>query len=108
MLEYTLREFRDLKERPAEEEELRRAKNHLKGSLMLNLESPGSRMANLARQEMYHGRFRFLDEICEQVEDVTAEQVHALSNEWFNQERIALSVLGNLGETRIEREQLAC
>ena len=108
VLEYTLREFRDLKERPAEEEELRRAKNHLKGSLMLNLESPGSRMANLARQEMYHGRFRFLDEICEQVEDVTAEQVHALSNEWFNQERIALSVLGNLGETRIEREQLAC
>ncbi len=108
VLEYTLREFRDLKEHPAPEEEIRRAKNHLKGSLMLSLESPGSRMANLARQEMYHGRIRFLDEICEQVEAVTAEQVHALSNEWFNQERIALSVLGNLGDMRIERDQLAC
>ena len=89
-------------------EEIRRAKNYLKGSLMLSLESPGSRMANLARQEMYHGRLRFLDEICEQVEGVTAEQVHALSNEWFSPERIALSVLGNLGDTRIEREQLVC
>lgn len=108
VLEWTLRELRDLKERPPPEAEVRRAKDHLKGSLMLGLESPGSRMANLARQEMYHGRIRSLDEVNEEVEAVSAAQVQALANDWFDQERIALSVLGNLGSTRIGREMLAC
>lgn len=108
VLEYTMREFRDLKERPVPADELRRAKDHLKGSLMLSLESPGSRMANLARQDLYYGRVRSLDEVSEAVESVTAEQVQALANEWFDQPRIALSVLGNLGALSIDPEQLAC
>ncbi len=40
-----LAEFRNLKEQPVSEEELRRAKDHLKGSLMLSLESTSSRMS---------------------------------------------------------------
>ena len=108
VLEFTMREFRDLKERPVPADELRRAKDHLKGSLMLSLESPGSRMANLARQDLYYGRVRSLDEVSEEVESVTAEQVQALANEWFDQPKIALSVLGNLGGLSVDREQLAC
>lgn len=108
VLEYTMREFRDLKERPVPADELRRAKDHLKGSLMLSLESPGSRMANLARQDLYYGRVRSLDEVSEAVESVTAAQVQALANEWFDQPRIALSVLGNLGALSVDPEQLAC
>lgn len=108
VLEFTMREFRDLKERPVPADELRRAKDHLKGSLMLSLESPGSRMANLARQDLYYGRVRSLDEVSEEVESVTAEQVQALANEWFDRPKIALSVLGNLGGLSVDREQLAC
>ena len=108
VLEYTMREFRDLKERPVPADELRRAKDHLKGSLMLSLESPGSRMANLARQDLYYGRVRSLDEVSEAVESVTAAQVQELANEWFDQPKIALSVLGNLGGLSVGRDQLAC
>ena len=108
VLEYTLREFRDLKHNLAPDAEIRRAKDHLKGSLMLSLESTGSRMANLARQEAYHGRIRSLDEVSEEVEAVSAESVRNLANEWFRQDQIALSVLGNLRDLRIGREQLAC
>ncbi len=108
VLEFTLREFTDLKENLAPDHEIRRAKDHLKGSLMLSLESTGSRMANLARQEAYHGRIRSLDEINEQVEAVTAGSVRDLANEWFQQDTIALSVLGNVQGLRIGREQLVC
>ncbi len=108
VLEQVLREFTDLKDNLAPDQEIRRAKDHLKGSLMLGLESTGSRMANLARQETYHGRIRSLDEISQQVEAVTAESVRNLANEWFHRDRIALSVLGNVPELRIGREQLAC
>ncbi len=108
VLQYALREFRDLKDRLAPESELRRAKDHLKGSLMLGLESTGSRMANLARQEAIHGHVRSLDEINDRIESVTAPEVQALANEWFQQDRLALTVLGNLDGWRVERADLAC
>ena len=47
---------------------MRRAKDHLKGSLMLSLESTSSRMSNLARQEMHFRRFFSLDELAESIE----------------------------------------
>ena len=108
VLQYALREFRDLKDRPAPESELRRAKDHLNGSLMLGLESTGSRMANLARQEAIHGHVRSLDEINDRIESVAAAEVQALANEWFQQDRLALTVLGNLDGWRVERADLAC
>ena len=50
--------------------ELRRAKDHLKGSLMLSLENTGSRMNYLARQEIYFGRQFGLDETLAGIEAV--------------------------------------
>src|SRR5260370_1356017 len=58
VIDLIIQEFRSLKESLVTEEELRRSKNHLKGSLMLSLESTSSRMSNLARQELYFGRAR--------------------------------------------------
>jgi len=104
----TLEEFRALKSEEVPADELRRAKDHLKGSLMLSLESTSSRMANLARQELYFGRFFGLDEMLEGIEKVSAEDVLTLARELFDPDRIALTVLGNLGRMKIRRQDLAC
>ena len=61
-----MNELRQLREEPVTAEELRRAKDHLKGSFMLGLEITSSRMGNLARQELYFRRFFSLDEMLEQ------------------------------------------
>ena len=103
-----LKEFRDLKEQPLAEEELRRAKDHLKGSLMLGLESTSSRMANLARQEMYFGQFFSLDELVESIEAVSAGDVQSIAKTFFNPGQIAVTVLGKLEKFKLEREDLAC
>ena len=108
VLGLTLSELRDLKDRPAPDAEIRRAKDHLKGSLLLGLESTASRAANLARQEAIHGHIRSLDEIRDRVEAVSAQEVRDLANDWFHQENFALSVLGNLRGLHMGREQLAC
>ena len=103
-----MNEFRQLKEQPVGEEELRRGKDYLKGSLMLSLESSSSRMANLARQEMYFGRFFTLDEVVASVEAVSAEAIQSIARTFFDTRRIALTVLGNLENLRIGRDDLAC
>uniref|UniRef100_Q01QF8 Peptidase M16 domain protein n=1 Tax=Solibacter usitatus (strain Ellin6076) TaxID=234267 RepID=Q01QF8_SOLUE len=101
-------EFRQLKGDRVGDEELRRAKDHLKGSLMLGLESTASRMSNLARQEMYFGRFFTLDELVESIEAVTAEDVRRIAQTFFDSRQIALTILGNLENFRITREELGC
>jgi predicted Zn-dependent peptidase len=101
-------EFRKLKAEPVPEEELRRSKDQLKGSLMLSLESSTARMSNLARQEMYFDRFYDLDELIEKIEAVTTEDLRSLANEFFHTELIAVTALGNLSGLKISRDQLAC
>jgi predicted Zn-dependent peptidase len=101
-------EFRKLKAEPVPEEELRRSKDQLKGSLMLSLESSTARMSNLARQEMYFDRFYDLDELIERIEAVTTEDLQSLANEFFHTELIAVTALGNLSGLKISRDQLAC
>jgi len=103
-----LAEFHELKSDVIPPEELRRAKDQLKGSLMLSLESSTSRMSNLARQEMYFDRFFTLDETIEQIEAVTAEEVTEMAGALFHQDRIAVTVLGNLDGLKLSREQLVC
>ena len=83
VIDLTIQEFRALKESAVGEEELRRSKNHLKGSLMLSLESTSSRMSNLARQELYFGRFYSLDEILAGIEAVTREEIQSIAREFF-------------------------
>jgi predicted Zn-dependent peptidase len=108
VIDLILDEFRDLKcgEPPAEE--LRRAKDHLKGSLILGLESTSSRMSNNARQYLYYNRFTSLDEMAGAIEAVTGGQVAELANRHFTPGRIAVTVLGNIEGLRRARGDLAC
>jgi predicted Zn-dependent peptidase len=108
VVESITNEFRDLKEHAVGDEELRRAKDHLKGSLMLSLESTSSRMSNLARQEMYFGHFFSLDALVESIESVTAADVQRISRTFFDPKQIALTILGNLENFKLGREELAC
>jgi len=108
VVESIIAEFRNLKSGPVPEEELRRCKDQLKGSLMLSLESSTARMSNLARQEMYFERFYDLDELIERIESVTADDLQNLANDFFRTENIAVTVLGNLNGLKLTRDQLAC
>jgi predicted Zn-dependent peptidase len=108
VVQSVIAEFRNLKNQDVPDEELRRAKDQLKGSLMLSLESSTARMSNLARQEMYFDRFYGLDELIEKIEGVTVEDLREMANEFFRGESIAVTVLGNLNGLKISRDQLAC
>jgi predicted Zn-dependent peptidase len=108
VIDMIVSEFRGLKKIPVEPEELRRAKDYLKGSLMLGLESTSSRMSNLARQEMYFGKTITLDEMISQIELVTPNDIQGLANTFFDTKSIALTVLGNLDGFKITRERLDC
>jgi predicted Zn-dependent peptidase len=108
VVELVLAEFRKLKETPLGDDELTRAKDQLKGNILLGLESSNARMANLARQEMYFRQFFSVDEVIARVEEVTAEAVQAMAQRLFNTESIAVTLLGRLQGIKLNRKMLVC
>lgn len=79
-------------------EEVARAKEHLKGGLLLSLESTSTRMLRLGRTELVSGRMIPPSEVIAKVEAVTKEQVDAIARTLFAPGRLALTVLGPIDE----------
>jgi predicted Zn-dependent peptidase len=80
--------------RPVQDSELRRAKDHLKGSLMLSLENTSSRMSHLARQEIYFDRHFGLDETLAGVEAVSTADLQRVAADLFSNGSLAATVVG--------------
>ena len=108
VVDLIMAEFRDLKQTPISAEELTRAKDQVKGNILLGLESSSARMANLARQEMYFRNFFTVDEVIARIDEVDASQVQAMARQLFDSERIAITLLGRLDGVKLGRKRLVC
>ena len=100
-------QFGKFKNELVSEAELQRAKDQLKVSIMLSLESTSARMSNLARQEIFFGRQFTLDEILERIERVTIDDVQRIANEIFRGDELAITAIGQLDSLDLDREPIA-
>jgi predicted Zn-dependent peptidase len=108
VVDLILIELRKLKENQLSEEELTRAKDQVKGNILMGLESSNSRMANLARQEMYFQQFFAVEEITARIDAVEANQVQDMAQRLFDSSRIAVTLLGRLDGIKLNRKRLVC
>ena len=101
-------ELRRMAEEPLPPDELRRAKDHLKGRLVLSLESPGTRMNRIGKALLTGTELLTIDEIIERVDAVTAEDVQALAAEHWNPEAMSAAAIGaNADAVRAGLERLS-
>ncbi|NJD56350.1 MAG: insulinase family protein [Nitrospirae bacterium] len=84
------------------DEELDKAKRHLKGNMVLALESTNSRMNNIARQEMYYGRYISPDEIIRSLDRVSLPQVQGLAERLIARDRFSATAFGPLEKDVLE------
>jgi predicted Zn-dependent peptidase len=106
VIDLVVEELRRVKQSVVPEAELQRAKDHLKGSLMLSLENTASRMSHLARQEIYFDRQFGLDETLQGIEAVTPSEVQRVAADLFRNGSLAATVLGNVNGLEIPPERL--
>jgi predicted Zn-dependent peptidase len=106
VIDLVVEELRGVKQGPVPAAELQRAKDHLKGSLMLSLENTASRMSHLARQEIYFDRQFGLDETLQGIERVTAADVQRVAADLFQNGSLSATVLGNVNGLQVPRERL--
>jgi predicted Zn-dependent peptidase len=107
VIDLTVDELKGIKQAPVPDSELRRAKDHLKGSVMLSLENTSSRMSHLARQEIYFDRQFSLDETLDGIERVSAGDIQRVAHELFSNGSLAATVLGQTNGLDLPKERLS-
>lgn len=95
-----------LTDTPVGDEELQSAKEQIKGSLILGLESTDTWMTKLAKNEIYFGRDIPIDEVMAGIDAVTAEGVRDLASQMFRKDSLALAVVGGIDKEEIPGELL--
>lgn len=96
VVEITCATLRQIAQEGISAEELRRAKGHAKGGMLLGLETSEARMNRLARCEIYFRRDISLQEVAERIDQVSLDEVHTLAERCFNGADRALTVLGEI------------
>jgi len=93
-VEMILKEYKNLATQTITESELKKAKDYLKGNLVLSLESSDALASFYAGQELLTNRILTLQEECAKIDKVKAYEVRVLAKEIFKKESLNLAVIG--------------
>lgn len=97
-------ELEKIRDGDINEDEVERGKEHLKGGFVLNLESSTSRMAYLARNELYHGEQISPDYFLEEIDRIELDEIKGVALELIDFKNSAILLLGDLPKPKdIER-----
>jgi predicted Zn-dependent peptidase len=88
------RELGVLRDRGVSAEELERAKEHVKGRMVLTLEATGARMSRVARAILFDVPLLSLDEMLQRVDEVNDEDLAELATELYDPERLSAACIG--------------
>jgi len=101
-----LDELRAMVAAPITQTELQRAKDNVRGSMLLGLESTWHRAAYLARQELYFERPLTIEETLAGIDAVTIDDVSRISRDLLTPTPLSLVVLGDVNDWTVTSEQL--
>jgi len=96
VVEIILHELSKIKKEGLTKAEISRAKEYIKGTMVLGLESTSARMSYLARTQSYHERVITIEEIFEKIDRATNDDIIRLANEHFLNKYLTLTIIGNL------------
>lgn len=100
VVDLSLAEVEKVKEGGITEDELQRAKQQLRGSLLLSLEVPRHRMSRMARNELYFGRLIPPAEVIDEIEAVGLEDIQRLTRDLFDPRYLTTTVVGPVRSLR--------
>ncbi|OGC03797.1 hypothetical protein A2276_08090 [candidate division WOR-1 bacterium RIFOXYA12_FULL_43_27] len=105
VLDLIMIELSSIKKIGVTAEELKRAKEHLKGTLVLGLESTSARMSFIARSEHFYGKTITIDEIFKKIDEVTQDDILRLAERYFSDKCLTLTMIGDM--PRLPKLELA-
>ena len=96
IIDIILREFSQIKKQGISKEELERAREYIKGTLVLGLETTNARMNWMARSEFYHGYIHNIDEVFNNFDKVTLDDIINVAEMYIQNKFLSLAIIGNI------------
>ncbi len=87
-------EYKKIADEQVPFEELKKAKDFLKGKMILSLEDSGEYAHLLAKYELLRGGAKTLEELIKLVEVVKVEDIQRVAQDLFKEEKLKLAVIG--------------
>lgn len=104
VVDLMLQEFKEIKEKGITQEELTRAREQLKGSMVLSMETSSSRMSWLAKAYYYYCKIDSLETVFKKVDNVKAEDIQRMANSFFIKENMHLTAIGDFPKKNYFKE----
>lgn len=92
------KEFDKMTNKPVTQKELKRAKEYLKGTIMMGLESTTNRMLRIAQSMIYFNRIVPMEETIQEIDSVTFEDIERMSRELLNREALSKAIISSNNE----------
>ncbi|GAB6180708.1 pitrilysin family protein [Desulfotomaculum defluvii] len=93
-MDLIFKEIKDVKKNGILKEELQRAKDQLKGNLLLSMESVNTHMSRLGKSELYLGKVYSPEEIVEKLNRITLEDILRVANTLFQPDKFSMAAIG--------------
>jgi predicted Zn-dependent peptidase len=103
VIDLTLDEFKKIKKNGITKEEMKRAKDHSKGSMVLGMESTSARMSWLAKSQQIYGRVLTIDEIFQKIDNVTHDDIIKAANKYIRDDEMTLTIIGDIKESEMPK-----
>lgn len=91
--ELVYNEFKKITEKEVSVKELNKAKEYIKGNMILSMESMSSRMNRIASSEIYYKKLITVDEVVKMINEVSPEDIFTLANEILDEKLLTKVVL---------------
>lgn len=102
VMELIKEEIDQILERGITQDELQRAKGHIKGNLVLSLEDSGSRMTRLGKAEICQSEILSLDDLLRKVDAVTTDDVSQVAKDLFGGRKLVVAVIGPFDNREVQ------
>lgn len=87
------REFKKIREKYVSEKEIKKAKEYLKGSMIIGLEGLTNRMFRMAQSEIYFERIETIEESIKDIDSVTADQIIEIAREILDPDKLSKIII---------------
>ncbi|MDI6785833.1 MAG: pitrilysin family protein [bacterium] len=103
-IKIVLDEFSKVKNKKIKGSELNKAKENIKGNMMLSMENTSNRMSRIAKQELYFNKYFTIEETIERIEDVQAKDILDIASYIFQEKYLTIAAIGPLSDQECKVE----
>jgi len=93
-IEAIMAEYKKIQESEVDAIELTRAKEYMKGKILLSLEDSEELAHMIGKQALLHTEIRSVEDILTSIDQVTAHDVHRLAQQLLKEEGVKLAMIG--------------